>query len=139
MSNSQPGDADGMIAAARDYAQHNRGGKYHAILWPFAALNSYNIAEGQYHGNRVPEYRVGSHLLKALNMEYARLQRLEHTLNCLTGKTDVDDAAQTVNCLYTLKSSVLCNSCLFYLLSGFIRQCNAVCLLIAGPACTACI
>lgn len=48
MSNQQPGDADGMVAAARDYAQNNRGGKYHAILWPFAALNSYNMAEEKY-------------------------------------------------------------------------------------------
>lgn len=75
MSNQQPGDADGMVAAARDYAQNNRGGKYHAILWPFAALNSYNIAEEEYQGSRVPTYCLGCHLLKSLNMEYARLQR----------------------------------------------------------------
>lgn len=80
MSNTQPGDADGMIAAARDYAQNNRGGKYHAILWPFSALNSYNIAEHKYHGHKLQGVQAGGHLLKMLNMEYARLQRLEHTL-----------------------------------------------------------
>lgn len=96
MSNQQPGDADGMVAAARDYAQNNRGGKYHAILWPFAALNSYNMAEEQYQGNRLPAYRLGCHLLKSLNMEYARLQRLDHTFSLLRDRSEVEDATRLV-------------------------------------------
>ena len=107
MSNQQPGDADGMVAAARDYAQNNRGGKYHAILWPFAALNSYNIAEDQYQGNWLPTYRLGCHLLKSLNVEYARLQRLDHTFSLLRDRSEVENAAQLVRAVTYLQQNAL--------------------------------
>ena len=90
MSNVQPADVDGMIEAARGYAQNNRGGKYHAILWPFAALNSYNIAENQYQGDGAVWSMSGGHLLRMLNLEYAKLQRLEHTLVSLRRGHDID-------------------------------------------------
>ena len=83
MSNVQPGNVDSMIDAARSYAQNNSGGKYHAILWPFSALDSYNVAEQQYQGDRPVWLLAGGHLLKMLNLEYAKLQRLEHTLTGL--------------------------------------------------------
>ena len=87
MSNAQPGDADGMIVAARDYAQNNRGGKYHAILWPYSTLDSYNVAESKYQGDKPQGALSGGHLLKMLNLEYARLQRLEHTLSGLGNRS----------------------------------------------------
>ena len=91
MSNDQPSNVDGMIKAAQNYAQNNRGGKYHAILWPFSALNSYNIAEHQFMAADRPRWSLsGGHLLKMLNLEYAKLQRIEHTLTGLAGRPTVD-------------------------------------------------
>ena len=54
LSNEQPGTFAGLIAAAHSYAQKNQGDKFQAILWPFSALDSYNRAEEQYSGQRMP-------------------------------------------------------------------------------------
>ena len=104
LSNVQPGNVDGLIDAARGYAQNNSGGKYHAILWPFSALNSYNVAEHQYHGERPAWWLSGGHLLKLLNLEYAKLQRLEHTLIGLRGASGIDirNAVKMVSTMFCL-------------------------------------
>lgn len=78
--NDQPSDFEGLIAAARSYAQKNQGDKLQAILWPFSALDSYNRAEQLYSGARMPWSQQGRQLLKQLNLEHSRLQRLEHTI-----------------------------------------------------------
>lgn len=101
MSNEQPSNIDGMIDAARNYARSNRGGKYHAILWPFSAIDSYNTAEQQFQADRPVQMLYGGQLLKLLNLEFAKLQRLEHTLVSLRGQgTDVREAIKLVSDSY---------------------------------------
>lgn len=105
MSNDQPSNVDGMIRAAQNYAQNNRGGKFHAILWPFSALNSYNVAEHQFMAAGRPQRLMfGGHLLKMLNLEYAKLQRLEHTLTGIAGRP----STQTKEALVAVSASSYC-------------------------------
>ncbi len=80
LSNEQPGTFAGLMAAAHLYAQKNQGDKFQAILWPFSALDSYNRAEEQYSGQRMPWSQQGGQLLKDLNLEHSKLLRLEHTM-----------------------------------------------------------
>ena len=57
------------------------GVKHRAILLPFCASGSYSDAEAQHSGTRpLPWIESGSDLLKDLNFEYMRLQRLKHVL-----------------------------------------------------------
>lgn len=78
---AQPGTIDKMVQYASDYAQHNQGVRYHAVLLPFSALSSYNEAEAQYEGVRQMSWvEHGSNILKDLNFEHVRLQRLKKAL-----------------------------------------------------------
>lgn len=78
---AQPDTIETMVQYASYYAQHNQGVKYHAVLLPFSALSSYNEAEGQFEGIRLMSWvEHGSHILKDLNFEHVRLQRLKKAL-----------------------------------------------------------
>lgn len=77
----QPATIEELVQFASNYTQNNMGVKHHAILLPFSALGSYNAAEAQYNGIRPLSWvESGTELLKDLNFEYVRLQRLKHVL-----------------------------------------------------------
>ena len=140
MRNVQPGDVDGMVNAARGYAQDNRGGKFHAILWPFSALNSYNVAEHGYQGDRPIWQRSGGHLLKMLNLEYAKLQRLEHTLAGLplVPKSDTRDAMKIVSCVTWPAADSAHKPCCRHAsqVKAAVKRCQSFLCLTAFTSCT---
>ena len=78
---AQPDTIENMVKYATKYARNNQGVRYHAVLLPFSALNSYNEAEAQYDGVRQMSWvDHGSNILKDLNFEHVRLQRLKRAL-----------------------------------------------------------
>lgn len=110
LSNEQPGTFASLITAAQSYAQKNQGDKYQAILWPFSALDSYNRAEQQYSGQRMPWSQHGGQLLKDLNLEHSKLLRLEHTMAMRKGPAN--PAAKKKVTLQTMSTyQILCFTC----------------------------
>lgn len=81
--------------AAQEHVQKGVGLKAEAILWPFSHLESYNEAVAAYNG---PEQQFlwqhdALEHLSALNMEHARLQRVDKNLAARRDTADADASA----------------------------------------------
>ena len=83
MSTTQPGHADGMIAAAFQATVEER---IMRLCGPTLLETITVLLNVSHHGDKLQGVRAGGHLLKMLNKGYARLQRLEHILTGLSSK-----------------------------------------------------
>ena len=83
-------DIFALRKAAQLHMQAGAGLKCQAILWPFSHLESYNNAEALYPG--APEVLSWQSdpvlIVRMLNVEHARLQRLQKTLDARNSPED---------------------------------------------------
>ncbi len=96
-------DTSNVFALRRAAQLHMREGvglKYQAVLWPFSTLDGYNNAAALYQGP--PELFAWQYspvtIIRMLNLEYARLQRLQQSVEACSSSEN-QDPCQTMKLL----------------------------------------
>ena len=138
MSNLQLVGPNNMFDAAYMYARLGCGGRYRAVLWPFSALHSFGAAQEQYQGDTLGRSLTpcGGHLLRRLNLEYAKLKLLENMLVELQIRpTTRTRSAQTAVSHATCCTCASLNDCLNNSATSVVLLCIGKCCFYLLPSC----